>query len=341
MNERCIADALVVLRVRMGFPAEVFAMAVQPIVDAYLEHARSMPALDGPRCGVRGCRDQGLVTALRALDHRRGLILPRNAAPEVQGALGHRWTYAVFVAGLLQSLGVESGLPARLYERWVPPGVRDWLHQDSVVACELNGVLSGEPAPESAIAAVVRRAAARTWPVPEEPASSSGPRTEGVVAAMQPVEPSPLRPSHAPAWLDPVPTHEPQPARQFMVWLRERIADGTLPANVPGALVHGVAEGLLLVSPGIFHAYLKDHEQGSRETRDAAKRLQRAVLRAGWHLRSETGVNLLGYRWKRAERADAALHGIVIVDPRRFMEVVPALNPALAPVAEARLARNP
>src|SRR5262249_229556 len=54
----------------------------------------------------------GLITwafevANRALDFRRGQILPRGAAPEVIGAQAHRWSYAVFVAALLHGIGTQ------------------------------------------------------------------------------------------------------------------------------------------------------------------------------------------------------------------------------------------
>jgi hypothetical protein len=42
-----------------------------------------------------------------------------------------------------------------------------------------------------------------------------------------------------------------------MEWVRQGIADGTLPVNVRGALVHGVEDGLLLASPGIFRAFIR------------------------------------------------------------------------------------
>lgn len=40
-----------------------------------------------------------------------------------------------------------------------------------------------------------------------------------------------------------------------MAWLQQGLADGTLPVNVAGALVHFVPEGMLLVSPRIFREF--------------------------------------------------------------------------------------
>jgi hypothetical protein len=336
--DRCgLANPIAVLRVRLGFPPETFAMAVQPLIDAYAEYLRATPVSGRKsRGGPGGQLHSGLVTALRALDHRRGQILPRNAVPEALGALGHRWTYAVFAAALLHDLGGGSpDLPRQIFERWVPASVRAWLDEDPGLTAELRAVLSGNAPPGSAIAELVARAAARTWPVREAPVPSSAPTVQtfdAVESAIGPAAPSSVQ--HSPEFLDAVQTDAAEPARRFMEWVRRGIADGTLPVNTRGALVHGVEEGLLLVSPGIFRAYVQHDGAGSGEKRDAAKRLQREFLRAGWHLRADCGVNLLGYAWKQDGRPDSRIHGVVIVDPRRFVHPVPPINPALARVAQ-------
>jgi hypothetical protein len=74
------------------------------------------------------------------------------------------------------------------------------------------------------------------------------------------------------------------------------------------------------------------------EPGDAAKRLQREVLRAGWHLRADGGVNLHGYAWKQDGGAAARIHGVVILEPARFVDPVPAINPALVRVADSAVA---
>jgi hypothetical protein len=120
-----------------------------------------------------------------------------------------------------------------------------------------------------------------------------------------------------------------------MEWVRQGIADGTLRVNVPGALVHGVEDGLLLASPGIFRAFIRRDGAGKAEPGDAVKRLQREVLRAGWHLRADGGVNLHGYAWKQDGRAAARMHGVVILAPQRFVDPVPPINPALVRVGDS------
>ncbi len=237
--DRCgLAKPIAVLRVRMGFPPETFAMAVQPLIDAYAEYVQPTPVSGGERCGGPGGQlHRGLVTALRALDHRRGQILPRNAAPEVLGALGHRWTYAVFAAALLHDLGGGSpDLPERLFERWVPASVRAWLNDDPALTAELRAVLTGDAPPGSAIAELVARAAARTWPLFDAPVPSGAPTVptaDAVESAIGPAAPSPTEDSAE--FLDAVQTDAAEPARRFMDWVRRGIADGTLTVNTSGA----------------------------------------------------------------------------------------------------------
>ncbi|MCK7468906.1 MAG: TraI domain-containing protein [Desulfosudis oleivorans] len=160
------ANLIVLLRVRMGFPAESFALAARPLIDGYAEFVQLRPMPGSGRYGGPGGQLQrGLVTALRALDHRRGQILPRNAPPEILGALAHRWTYAVFAAALLRDVGGgPSDDSVRMFERWVPPIVQAWLAEHPPLMAELRAVLAGCADASSAIAELVERAATGARP---------------------------------------------------------------------------------------------------------------------------------------------------------------------------------
>jgi hypothetical protein len=102
-----------------------------------------------------------------------------------------------------------------------------------------------------------------------------------------------------------------------------------------------VTEGLLLVSPRIFSAYARqcaddgdprDPTSGSDEA-GLAKSIQRQVLRAGWHLRLDRGVNIVTYQVMRGTRPVAQLSGIVLRDPARLIRQVPPVNPRLLRLA--------
>ena len=109
---------------------------------------------------------------------------------------------------------------------------------------------------------------------------------------------------------------------------------GTLAVNAPGALVHVVVEGLVLVSPRIFREFSKQQVAGSEPTVDAAKRVQREVLREGWHLRAEGGVNILCYERKRSDHGITRINGVVIGEPQRFIQSLPGIDSSLVRVAD-------
>lgn len=334
------ANLIVLLRVRMGFPAESFALAARPLIDGYAEFVQLRPMPGSSRYGGPGGQLQrGLVTALRALDHRRGQILPRNAPPEILGALAHRWTYAVFAAALLRDAGrAQSDDSVRMFERWVPPIVQAWLAEHPPLMEELRAVLAGSAEASSAIAELVERAVTGTRSGVE--ATLPPAQTTSIAGAVKAsVETVPIAPeADGPEFLDGVDAADAGRPRRFMEWVRQGIAGGTLQVNVRGALVHGVEDGLLLASPGIFRAFVRRDGSGQAEPGDAAKRLQREVLRAGWHMRADGGVNLHGYAWKQDGRAADRIHGIVILSPGRFFDPLPAINPALVRVGDSAAA---
>jgi hypothetical protein len=216
--------------------------------------------------------------------------------------------------------------------------IQRWLGEDAALVAELRAVLTGAADPSSAIAELVERAATGARPAiavsvpPDVPEPLSG-------AAEATSEPTLATPEGSgPEFLDAVDDTGSERARHFMAWVKQGIADGTLPVNVRGALVHRVEDGLLLASPGIFRAFVRREGTGRDEPRDAAKRLQREVLRAGWHLRTDGGVNLHGYAWRHDGGHDVRIHGVVIIAPARFVDPLPPVNPALVRVADSAAA---
>jgi hypothetical protein len=119
-----------------------------------------------------------------------------------------------------------------------------------------------------------------------------------------------------------------------MAWLSQGMLDGGLSVNEPDALVHVVAEGLLLASPRIFREFAKQQVGVPEAAADAAKRVQREVLREGWHLRADRGVNILCYERKRSDRGSTRINGIVIREPQRFVQTLPAFDSTLVRVVE-------
>ena len=133
----------------------------------------------------------------------------------------------------------------------------------------------------------------------------------------------------------------PVAARHFIGWVQRGISSGKLRANTAGALVHFVNEGMLLVSPRIFREFadrqgadgLGEALPGTAGEADISLFIQRQVLRAGWHLRDNQGVNFLSYQVMRGNRPVSRLSGVVIPDPERFIDPMPSVNPLLVRVA--------
>lgn len=409
--ERTGTGALIdLLRIKLGFPPEVFALAACPVIEGYAGFVQLLPVPESRHHVHPGGRlSHGLEIALRALDHRRGQILPRSAPPEVIGAQAHRWTYAVFVAALLYDtentpsglrilMRVRGGdskpwdplagsmlaqgassyrmeivegdairddrhraLPGRLFGQCVPEPVRVWLAGDATLMPELSGWFSGDGAgARGAIAELVLRAAMSPGAgdrsrqmVPSRQVSGAAPsaqagHSEDSVA--EDVETKFLEdviekvPARKPPLARALADGATEVARRFIGWLQSGISDGTIRVNERGALVHGVPEGMLLVSPRIFREFVRPLARCGHEGRvglpnegtEAAKWVQRRVLRAGWHVEAEGGINILVYQVMHGERAVARLSGVVIRNPEQLIGHSPTLNPALVRSPETR-----
>ncbi|MCX7149534.1 MAG: helicase/relaxase domain-containing protein [Rhodocyclales bacterium] len=376
---QCLQDEALVdlIRIKMGFPREVFDPVVRPVIEGYAAFVHGLPAMESQQQAHSGASfTHALQVGSRALDFRRGQILPRGAPPEVIGAQAHRWTYAVFVAALLHDER-HDGLAQQLLNRFVPPLVLDWLAAAPELMRELVAFLSeDDSAPTGAISELVRRAAGQSPSHDLCPSGRGDPKVQEAVPAANPLgvesgrdveDPATTSTTTAamdqpalpvdeteylegvdddqpesaslPSWKSNVVESElaqaPDGARRFMAWLQQGLADGTLPVNVAGALIHFVPEGMLLVSPRIFREFTTrfgDDGNGRALTAgdpDIGKTIQRQFLRAGWHRRAEKGVNILSYQVMRGERAVSQLSGVVIQNPERFIDPVPAINPVL------------
>jgi len=373
--ERTGTETLVeLLRIKLGFPREVFERAVSPVIKGYAEFVQLLPAGESRQHANPDDLFTGaLDIASRALDYRRGQILPRGAAPEVIGAQAHRWTYAVFVAALLCGVGKNRFDPPerpalQSLDRFVPPSVLQWLAEDPALMRELLAFLSAaDRAQGGAISELVLRAATESGSHDLLPHSRRDPTAQEIAAPNTPFnvnagiatmainestltdeEPEYLEdvdeehgaPSQTVPTIDPAIAQAPDTARLFMAWLQQGMSDGTFWVNQAGALVHFVDEGMLLVSPRIFREFAKHlgEDDGSPANApgepDIGKSIQRQVLRAGWHLRADKGVNILTYQVMRGNRAVSRLSGVVISNPARFVNPVSPINPLLVRLRE-------
>jgi hypothetical protein len=333
------AADLALLQSRLAFPREVFATLVEPLIQGLAERVPSARHRDATmELPVAQPLERSVRFALRALAVRRDRILPPNAPPERVGELAHRWTYAVLVSALLRDeQALASGVPALQYEDLVPDLGRAWIGEDPAVSLALADVLAGRTGKDSPIAAILGEVVATRSGLEarsdtakrDHHAPDINPRAVAVTESVQAVSPSgALAPPVSQA------SFSDQPVVGFFDWLSAGVAGGSIEINTRSALVHHVPEGLLLVSPGVFRSFLA--WQGvDVNSQEALKRLQRSVLKAGWHLVGADGASVLGYAWTKNSKATTRVHGVVIEQPQRLLDPLPPINSRLVRIAVA------
>lgn len=330
------ADPVALLRARLAFPREVFDVLVEPVICGL---AGCMPsARDGDAAADTQPVGHSVRLALRALAVRRDRILPPNTPPERVGEVAHRWSYAVLVAALLRRVeATGAGTPASRYECVVPELGRVWIGQDREAGAALAEVLSDQCGQHNPILAILTealsggsdagapfdRAHGNQHPSHIDPKAVSG------TAPVQPPSVSGALATHA----SPASSSAP-PLPALLGWLRDELTGGSIEINTRTALVHHVPEGLLLVSPDIFRSFLA-WQGDDANSQEALKRLQRSVLKAGWHLVGADGASVLGYAWTKNGKSTATVHGIVIEQPQRVLDPLPPINPRLVRIAVA------
>ena len=106
----------------------------------------------------------------------------------------------------------------------------------------------------------------------------------------------------------------PDAALRFMAWLQAGLAEGTLRFNQPGAMVHFVAEGMLLGVTQDFPAFCDGFWRrrprcrtsfASGASKELGMGIQRQLcLKAGWHIRrGERNQHPVAYAVLRGEKA--------------------------------------
>ena len=330
------ADPVALLRARLAFPREVFDVLVEPVIRGLAGCVPS--ARDGDAEADTQPLGRSVRLALRALAIRRDRILPPNAPPERVGELAHRWSYAVLVAALLRKGEAPgAGTPAGRYECVVPDLGRVWIRQDREASAALAEVLSDRCGRDNPILAILKEALSV---LPD--AAAPFDKAQGNQRASH-IDPKAVSGTEQPPALSASEALATQASRASMSalalpelfgWLRDGLAEGSIEINTRTALVHHVPEGLLLVSPGIFRSFLA-WQGADANFEESLKRLQRSVLKAGWHLDGADGANVLGYAWTKNGKATARLHGIVIEQPQRLLDPLPPINSRLVRIAVA------
>ena len=128
-------------------------------------------------------------------------------------------------------------------------------------------------------------------------------------------------------------------ALKFMRWIQEGLASGELPYNRSDAMVHFVEGGMMLVSPLIFRKFAElfgeagDGIPSEKSGGAIGTGIQRQVTNAGWH--KVTGSNKSNIQKFIVAGHDGSgkkiISGVVILDPVRFVNPLPDVNPSIIP----------
>ncbi|MCA3141288.1 MAG: DNA-binding domain-containing protein [Rhodocyclaceae bacterium] len=238
----------------------------------------------------------------------------------------------------LATLGATgAGTPASRYECVVPELGRVWIGQDREASAALAEVLSDRCGRDNPILAILTEALSglADAAAPVDGAQWHQHRSDIDPKAVPGVEPEPaISASEALATHVSRSTSSAPSLPELFGWLREGLAEGSIAINTRTALVHHVPEGLLLVSPGIFRSFLA-WQGADANSQESLKRLQRSVLKAGWHLVGADGASVLGYAWTKNGKATTRVHGIVIEQPQRLLDPLPPINSRLVRIAVA------
>ncbi|WP_231943239.1 MobH family relaxase [Hydrogenophaga crassostreae] len=120
-------------------------------------------------------------------------------------------------------------------------------------------------------------------------------------------------------------------AMAFIAWLQQGLGSRSLKYNEAGAMIHFTAEGMALVSPLVFKAYVADQDTGNDSDGNAqAMQVQREVIKAGWHLMGPGKSNILKYEViGRGNVPVGKLSAVVLTNPDRWVLPVPPNNPVI------------
>jgi hypothetical protein len=212
-----------------------------------------------------------------------------------------------------------------------PPQLQQAPHaQPLQVQQPLHAQPQAVPPANPAAAARTAASPAPAGAAPVAPAAAVR-RPQPAAATPRPADASPRRP--------PIETRTSDAlADDFMLWLREAVASGAMAMNTAQAPVHMSADGLVLVYPAAFQAYVKTCAElatgrGSAQQqvpKDKEKIVLKAVCEPGWHLPGLLNSNLLHFQLlQRPGTAPAFLRGLVLRTPQRFVQPLPPPNPAL------------
>jgi hypothetical protein len=106
---------------------------------------------------------------------------------------------------------------------------------------------------------------------------------------------------------------------RFVQWLKDNLRDDRLEVNTPRARVHVIAEGLALITPGIFRDFSPEHWDR------AQKRFQKLKL----HKKTDTHTNIWTCQVMK-DRKSSTVKVMLIPDAAHVLGIeIPEPNPVM------------
>ena len=122
-------------------------------------------------------------------------------------------------------------------------------------------------------------------------------------------------------------------ATKLLTWIREGLANGSIPYNGTGAKVHVVLEAngeksVLLVSPALFKLAINSIDSFNSLSLSQA---QKAFQSLGLHSPGPNSENFTGYKIE-GRRSSASIRGYKVMDWGMFFDMEPKANPVMKPL---------
>lgn len=125
----------------------------------------------------------------------------------------------------------------------------------------------------------------------------------------------------------------PEIGTHFMDWVKKSVAAKRLPINKPGAKIHIVQEGVLLISPSIFKQYLMEfnliaNNTGDKAEMEAVKRVQNKVQKLKLNIRTDGAVKMNIHAYRVAgDNKNSMIKGMLFPLSEIFHDVTEAPQP--------------
>jgi len=116
----------------------------------------------------------------------------------------------------------------------------------------------------------------------------------------------------------------------FLKWLSDGMNSGYLSINTSSSFMHVVPEGLLLMTPLTFRAFVKDSLGENQNYTDALKGLKRSDI---FIVNGDSYVFNYEVKSQRVNRKNTVIQGFVLSEPEKVLNLdraLAAVNPALS-----------